>query len=141
MKKMHVLIVEDNEGDIILLREVLEQRSSIRKISVAKTGQEAIDFVMKLGVYSHEETPDLILLDINLPLKNGHEVLEILKNHKEYRTVPIVMLTTSSSPDDINQSYYQHANLYLTKPGDMNAFEEVLKAIDPFLIKLIQLPS
>lgn len=141
MKKMHVLIVEDNEGDIILLREVLEHRSSIRKISVAKTGQEAIDFVMKAGEFAQEETPDLILLDINLPLKNGHEVLEILKKHEEYRTIPIVMLTTSSSPDDINQSYYQHANLYLTKPGDMNAFEEVLKAIDPFLIKLIQLPS
>lgn len=138
---MHVLIVEDNEGDIILLREVLEQRSSIKKISVAKTGQEAIDFVMKTGEYAQEETPDLILLDINLPLKNGHEVLKILKNHTEYRTIPIIMLTTSSSPDDINRSYYQHANLYLTKPGDMNAFEEVLKAVDPFLIKLIQLPN
>lgn len=141
MKKMHVLIVEDNEGDILLLKEVLEQKSNIRKISVAKTGQEAIDFVMKAGSFENEERPDLILLDINLPLKNGHEVLETIKNHKEYRSIPIVMLTTSSSPDDINRSYYRHANLYITKPGDMNAFEEALDAVNPFLTKLIQFPS
>lgn len=138
---MHVLIVEDNEGDILLLKEVLEQKSNIRMISVAKTGQEAIDFVMKAGSFENEERPDLILLDIYLPLKNGHEVLETIKNHKEYRSIPIVMLTTSSSPDDINRSYYRHANLYITKPGDMNAFEEALDAVNPFLTKLIQLPS
>lgn len=138
---MHVLIVEDNEGDIILLREVLEQRPTIRKISVAKTGQEAIDFVMKVGDFASEETPDLILLDINLPLKNGHEVLEIIKTHEEYRIIPIIMLTTSSSPDDINLSYYQHANFYVTKPGDMHVFEEILDGVDAFFINLIQLPG
>ncbi|MFN3999392.1 response regulator [Algoriphagus sp.] len=141
MKDIHVLIVEDNEGDIMLLREVLEDRPKIRKISVVKNGQDAIDFVVKSSGFTEEETPDLILLDINLPLKNGHEVLESIKTHEEYRFIPIVMLTTSSSPEDINQSYYQHANLYITKPSDMHSFEEVLKSIDPFLTKLIKLPS
>ncbi len=138
---MHVLIVEDNEGDIILLREVLEQRPNVRRISVAKTGQEGIDFVMKSGPFAMEETPDLILLDINLPLKNGHEVLEIIKNHQVYRTIPIIMLTTSSSPEDINLSYYRHANLYMTKPEDMESIDHVLDAVNPFLADLVHLPS
>lgn len=138
---MHVLIVEDNEGDILLLTEVLSERPTIRKISVAKTGQEAIDFVHKRGTFQQSETPDLILLDINLPLKNGHEVLESIKSSDQSRKIPVVMLTTSSSPEDVNRCYDLHANLYITKPGDMNTFENALQAVEMFWSSMVQLPD
>lgn len=138
---MHVLIVEDNEGDILLLTELLEDRPSIRKISVAKTGQEAIDFIQKVGAYKNAESPDLIFLDINLPLKNGHEVLTEIKGNGKTRKIPVMMLTTSSSPEDINGCYDKHANLYITKPGDMNTFEDALNAVEAFWNNLVHLPG
>lgn len=138
---MHVLIVEDNEGDILLLTELLEDRPSIRKISVAKTGQEAIDFIQKVGAYKNAESPDLIFLDINLPLKNGHEVLTEIKGNGKTRKIPVMMLTTSSSPEDINGCYDKHANLYMTKPGDMNTFEDALNAVEAFWNNLVHLPG
>ena len=138
---MHVLIVEDNEGDILLLTEVLSERPSIRKISVAKTGQEAIDFVHKIGTFQKSETPDLILLYINLPLKNGHEVLESIKSSDQSRKIPVVMLTTSSSPEDVNRCYDLHANLYITNTGDMNTFENALQAVEMFWSSMVQLPD
>ncbi len=138
---MHVLIVEDNEGDILLLTELLEDRPSIRKISVAKTGQEAIDFIQKVGAYKNAESPDLIFLDINLPLKNGHEVLTEIKGNEKTRKIPVMMLTTSSSPEDINGCYDKHANLYMTKPGDMNTFEDALNAVEAFWNNLVHLPG
>ncbi len=126
MKNMHVLLVEDNEGDILLLTELLSERSTIRKISVAKTGQDAIDFVHKIGAYRNVESPDLILLDI--------------KGNEKTRRIPVMMLTTSSAPEDINGCYDKHANLYMTKPGDMNTFEDALNAVESFWNNLVHLP-
>jgi CheY-like chemotaxis protein len=140
MKNMHVLLVEDNEGDILLLTELLSERPTIRKISVAKTGQEAIDFVQKTGDFRNVESPDLILLDINLPLKNGHELLLEIKGNEKTRRIPVMMLTTSSAPEDINGCYDKHANLYMTKPGDMNSFEDALNAVESFWNDLVHLP-
>ena len=141
MTNMHILLIEDNEGDILLIREVLSGRPFIKKISVATDGQEGIDFVTKKGNFKEEISPDLILLDINLPLKNGHEVLKTLKNNVKTRHIPIIVLTTSSSPDDIKKSYQHFANLYITKPVDMESFDEAISAIEGFWSDMVKLPS
>jgi CheY-like chemotaxis protein len=136
---MHILLVEDNEGDIFLLTELLGERKSVQKVSVAKNGQEGLDFVF--GNLLTGNCPDLVLLDINLPMKNGFEVLKELKSDEVTRKIPVIMLTSSSSPADINHSYSSYANLYLTKPSEMNYLEDAIGAIETFWMKIVQLPS
>ncbi|MDF3819573.1 response regulator [Leptospira sp. 96542] len=140
MKSAHILLVEDNEGDIVLTTEALEERKIINKISVVKNGKEAIDFLFKQGKYENENSPDLILLDVNLPLKNGHEVLQIIKNDDRTKKIPVIMLTTSSAERDINLSYEYHANCYITKPVEMGTFMEAIYSIEDFWIQLVKLP-
>ncbi len=141
MKSIHILLVEDNEGDIVLTTEALEERRIINKISVVRDGKEALDFVYKLGKYEQVETPDLILLDVNLPKKNGHEVLVELKSNDLSRHIPVIMLTTSSSERDINLSYRHHANCYVTKPVEVGNFLEVISKIENFWISIVSLPA
>lgn len=136
---MHILLVEDNEGDIILLTELLEERKFVDKVSVAKNGQAGIDFVQHS--IRERDCPDLVLLDINLPLKSGFEVLEELKTSKETCKIPIIMLTSSCAPADINRCYSNYANLYLTKPSQMGELEDAIDAIESLWTQIIQLPS
>lgn len=140
MKNIHILLVEDNEGDIVLTREALEEGRVVNHVSVVRTGVEAIDFLQKRGPYAKEETPDLILLDINLPLMNGMEVLEKIKDDEELRSIPVVVLTTSSSERDIMASYRKHANCYITKPVNFTDFMEVVRSIEDFWINIVKLP-
>lgn len=140
MKSAHVLLVEDNEGDILLTQEALQDRKIINKISIARNGKEALDFVFKKGNFAQEETPDLILLDVNLPLKNGHEVLEIIKNDPRSKAIPVIMLTTSSTERDINLAYHHHVNCYITKPVEMDDFIEAVTKIEGFWLQLVKLP-
>lgn len=135
MKKAHILLVEDNEGDILLTIESLETLSVVKKISVVKTGKDAIDFMLQTGKYREAMMPDLVLLDINLPIKNGHEVLDIVKFNEKTKSIPIIMLTTSSSKEDINGAYFRRADLFITKPVDMDGFQEVINTIESFLLK------
>ena len=100
MKPIHILLVEDNEGDVFLVTEALEEGKVINKISVTRDGKEAMDFLDKKGKYENIQLPDLILLDINLPKKHGHEVLEYIKEKDELKQIPVIMLTTSSSEKD-----------------------------------------
>lgn len=141
MKSIHILLVEDNEGDIVLTTEALEERRIINKISVVRDGKEALDFVYKVGKYEQVESPDLILLDVNLPKKNGHEVLVELKSNDLSRHIPVIMLTTSSSERDINLSYRHHANCYVTKPVEVGNFLEVISKIENFWISIVSLPA
>lgn len=138
MKSIHILLVEDNEGDIFLTTEALEESKIINEISVIKDGQEALDFIFKSR---HRDLPDLILLDVNLPKKNGHEVLKELKNHPVFKKIPVIMLTTSSSRRDIDQSYENHANCFITKPVEVSDFLEAVNSIEQFWLNIVQLPE
>lgn len=141
MKTAHILLVEDNEGDIVLTKEALEEKKIISKVSVVKNGKEALDFVFQKGDYESAEVPDLILLDINLPLKNGHEVLEIIKFDDRTKKIPVVMLTTSSSRDDIDRAYKLNANCYITKPVEIDDFMKAITSIENFWVQLVKLPN
>jgi len=140
MKPIHILLVEDNEGDILLTTEALEEKKIINKVSVVKDGNKAIDFLNKKNEYKKAELPNLILLDINLPKKNGHEVLQYIKTNDKFKHIPIIMLTTSSSEKDIITSYKHYANCFITKPVEVNDFIEAVTKIENFWVNIVQLP-
>ena len=131
MKDIHILLVEDNEGDIVLTKEALSDAKIKNKVSVARDGDEAIRFVNK-GLNDPSFLPDLILLDINLPKVDGKEVLQYLKTTASLKKIPVVMLTTSSSELDVRDSYNNYANCFITKPVDFNKFFEVVRMIEDF---------
>lgn len=139
MKSVHILLVEDNEGDILLITEALEENKLIDAISVVKNGQEALDFVFQKGAYRNVKIPDLIFLDINLPLKSGHEVLQIIKHDSAVKHIPIIMLSTSSSEKDIKTAYAHYANCYITKPIEMNQFMDAIACIEHFWLEVVSL--
>lgn len=141
MKTAHILLVEDNEGDILLTKDALEERRFVNKLSVVKNGKQAIDFVFQVGEFANSERPDLILLDVNLPLKNGHEVLLRLKSEERTKHIPVIMLTTSSAEKDIELSYKNHANCYITKPVEIDEFLAAIQTIEEFWIQLVRLPA
>ena len=140
MKRIHILLVEDNDGDILLTTEALEEGKIINKVSVVKDGKLAIDFLNNKEPYVDAEIPNLILLDINLPKKNGHEVLRYIKGSQKFRHIPIIMLTTSSSEKDIHEAYNHYANCFITKPVDVDEFMEAVTKIESFWISIVQLP-
>ena len=139
MKPIDILLVEDNDGDIMLTMEAFEEWKSANKITVAKDGQAAIDFFNNDN--KHTILPDLVLLDINLPKVNGHEVLKFIKGEKKLKHIPVIMLTTSSSAADINLAYNNQANCYITKPNELDSFLKVISAIEAFWISTVKLPS
>lgn len=141
MESIHILLVEDNEGDILLTREALEEAKIHLKLSVVRDGKEAIDFLSKRGKYTEAVMPDMLLLDINLPKKNGLEVLQFIKTNEELKHIPIIMLTTSSSEKDINDSYSNFANCFITKPVEINEFLTVVATIENFWISIVKLPT
>lgn len=139
MKSIHILLIEDNEGDILLTTEALEESKIINAITVFKDGEAAINYFNNLG--SADTIPDLILLDVNLPKKSGHEVLQHIKNNSPYRHIPVIMLTTSSSEKDILMSYHNHANCFITKPIEVNDFMIAVAKIEDFWINIVTIPS
>lgn len=141
MKQVHILLVEDNEGDILLTTEALDEGKITNNLSVVKNGKSAIDFIFKRGDYKEVNSPDLILLDINLPLKNGHEVLEVIKTNDKTKHIPVIMLTTSSSENDIKLAYKHHANCYITKPIEVEDFIKAVASIEEFWFNLVLLPK
>jgi CheY-like chemotaxis protein len=141
MKPIHILLVEDNEGDILLTTEALNEGKIINSISVVKDGNEAIHFLEKSHKYAQAQTPDLILLDINLPKMNGHEVLKNVKANKQLKQIPVIMFTTSLAEKDISSSYQNYANCYITKPVDVNDYINVVSAIKNFWNSIVQLPK
>lgn len=141
MKPAHILLVEDNEGDVLLTMEAFEECKIKTIISVAKNGKEALDFLFKRGAFADVNKPDLILLDINMPIFNGHEVLRQIKADPEIKKIPVIMLTTSSSQKDINEAYENHCNSYVQKPLDINDFLSSIKKIEEFWLNLTLLPK
>lgn len=136
---IHILLVEDNDGDILLTREALDG-NGIGHLSVVKDGEAAIRFLEGEAPYETERSVSMVLLDINLPKVDGIEVLDHIKNSDRLRAIPVIMLTTSSAPDDIQKSYYKHANSYITKPGDLEEFTRQLRLIEDYWISTAQLP-
>ncbi|MCA2536322.1 MAG: response regulator [Chitinophagaceae bacterium] len=139
MRPIHILLVEDNEGDIFMTIEALEERRIINKISVVYDGKAAIDFLEQKGIYNKVSLPDLILLDINLPKLNGHEVLKYIKCNEKLKHIPVIILTTSSSERDINQSYQHHANCFITKPVEADNFLKVVSGIENYWVSIVTL--
>ena len=126
MKELHILLVEDNEGDVILTLDAFEESEIKTKISVAKNGKDALDFLFKRESFKDVEKPDLVLLDLNIPIFSGLEVLKEVKQHPILKKIPIIILTTSSNPIEINKANEYQANSFVTKPIDMT---EILKTI------------
>jgi CheY-like chemotaxis protein len=141
MKPVHILLVEDNEGDILLTTEALSEARIANEVSVVKDGWEALQFLEKKGEYSLAAAPDLILLDVNLPKLNGHEVLEAIKSNPEIKHIPVIMLTTSSSESDIMKSYQNHVNCYVTKPVHVDDFLRVVTKVEDFWVSIVTLPN
>lgn len=133
-------MIEDNEGDILLTTEALEEKLFANKISVIRDGKQAIDYLDNLANIEQNELPDFILLDINLPKKNGHEVLHHIKESETLKQIPVIMLTTSSSEQDVLTSYKNHANCYITKPTDVDGFNTVMESIENFWVQTVTLP-
>lgn len=139
MKPVHILLVEDNEGDVVLTQEAFEESKIKTRISVAKNGADALDFLFQRGKFKQAERPDLVLLDINIPIYNGHEVLRQVKSDDSLKKIPVIMLTTSSHQKDINQAYEYHANSYVTKPIEMEDFLKAILKIEEFWLQLSKL--
>tara|TARA_R110002049_G_scaffold20846_7_gene76617 strand:+ start:734 stop:1174 length:441 start_codon:yes stop_codon:yes gene_type:complete len=138
-KLAHILLVEDNEGDILLTKEAFAEVKVKTHISVARNGKEALDFLFKRGDYIGVSKPDLILLDINLPVYNGHEVLEQIKADSILKSIPIIVLTTSSNKKDIDLAYKNHCNSYVEKPLNLSDFIAAIIKIEQFWLELTTL--
>ena len=136
-----VLLVEDDPGDVVLIREAFEFNKVHNALHVASDGVEALDFLYRRNAHADAPRPDLVLLDLNLPRKDGREVLEEVKADPSLRTIPIVVLTTSEAEEDILRSYDLHANAYVTKPVDFDRFIEVVRLIDDFFVTVVKLPQ
>jgi CheY-like chemotaxis protein len=137
---LSVLLVEDDPGDVLLVREAFAERRGEDRLAVVSDGVQALAFVRAEGDYAGAQRPDLVLLDLNLPRKNGREVLAEIKADRELATIPVVVLTTSEADEDILRSYELHANAYVTKPVDLDRFIAAVRQIDDFFIDLAKLP-
>ena len=135
-----ILLVEDNPGDVRLTREALKENKMLNLLLVAQDGVEAMALLRREGKYTEAPRPDLILLDLNLPKKDGREVLAEIKSDESLKRIPVVVLTCSQAEEDIIRSYELHANCYVTKPPDLDQFMRVVKAIDEFWVAIVRLP-
>jgi CheY-like chemotaxis protein len=135
-----VLLVEDDQGDVLMTREAFAHHDIRNELHVAVDGEQALRFLHREGEYEHAPRPGLILLDLNLPRRDGREVLAEIKADPDLRTIPVVVLTTSEAEEDILRSYSLHANAYVSKPVDFDRFVEVIRRIDDFWVTVAKLP-
>jgi two-component system, chemotaxis family, response regulator Rcp1 len=141
LRLIDILIVEDNPGDALLIKEVLNDSKLFNRLLFVKDGVEAMDFLHRKGGYSEMPRPDLIILDLNLPKKDGREVLSEIKADASLKSIPIVIMTNSQAEEDILTSYKLHANCFITKPLDLNQFIRVIKTIEDFWVSIVKLPA
>ncbi|MGH8691161.1 MAG: response regulator [Burkholderiales bacterium] len=137
---IEILLVEDNPGDVRLTREALKEGKVYSNLHTVKDGVEAMDFLHHRGKYQDVPRPDIILLDLNLPKKDGREVLQEIKTDDRFKRIPVVVLTTSKAEEDVLRTYNLHANCYVTKPVDLEKFMVVVKSIDVFWLTVVTLP-
>lgn len=140
-KPVELLLIEDNPGDVRLTREALKNSDINVHLSIARDGVEAMDFLRRSGRFADAPKPDLVLLDLNLPRKNGREVLSEIKSHPELKRIPVLIMTTSRAEQDVNRAYLLNANCYITKPMDLDEFLRIVKAIEDFWLKTVTLPG
>jgi len=138
--EIHVLLVEDDPGDVLMTQEAFEHHKLRNQLHVVSDGVEALSFLRREGEHADAPRPGMILLDLNLPRKDGREVLEEVKNDESLRSIPIVVLTTSQAEEDILRSYDLHANAYVAKPVDFDRFIQVIRQIDDFFVTVVKLP-
>jgi CheY-like chemotaxis protein len=141
IQPVEILLVEDNAGDILLTQEVLREGKVVNRLNIVRDGVEAIEFLRRQGRFAAAPRPDLILLDLNLPRKDGREVLAEVKSDPDLRRIPVVVLTTSKAEEDVLQSYDLHANCYITKPVALEDFINVIRSIEDFWLTIVKLPS
>ena len=140
-RTIDVLLVEDDPGDVLMTREAFTENKVANRLAVVSDGVSALEFLRKEGEYADAPTPDLVLLDLNLPRMDGREVLAAMKSDDELRRIPVVVLTTSEAEEDVLRSYSLHANAYVTKPVDFERFIDVVRQIDEFFVSVVRLPS
>ena len=138
---IEILLIEDNPDDVLLTEEAFQESKLLNTLHVVEDGVEAIKFLKQEDEYNNKPRPNLILLDLNLPKKSGREVLKEIKNDKNLKDIPVVILTTSKAEEDIIKSYKLHANCYIKKPIDLNKFIQVVNAIECFWFSIVTLPS
>jgi two-component system, chemotaxis family, response regulator Rcp1 len=141
VRPIEILLVEDNPGDIRLTKEALKEAKVLNTLTVVQDGVEALTCLRRQGQYANAKRPDLILLDLNLPKKDGREVLAEIKNDEALKFIPVVILTTSQDEQDVLKSYGLHANCYITKPVELEQFISVVKAIEDFWLGIVILPA
>ena len=137
---LNILLVEDNPADVRLLTEALRGKKLQNRLTVAEDGLEALSYLRRQGGYKNAPRPHLILLDLNLPKKNGHEVLEEIKTDEDLRRIPVIILTTSTNEQDIRKSYDLHANCYINKPIDFRRWIEIVEGIENFWFTIVKMP-
>jgi chemotaxis family two-component system response regulator Rcp1 len=139
-RTINILLVEDNPADVLLTMEALKEGDISHELNVVNDGAEAIAYLRRKGKYTDAVLPDIILLDINLPKKNGFEVLAEIKEDQRLKSIPVIILTTSSARQDIRRAYDLHANCYIVKPLDFDAFLNVVRSIEDFWLSVARLP-
>lgn len=140
MDSIDILVVEDNPGDARLIKEVLNDNKFYSSLYIVNDGVEAMEFLHNQGKFSSVPKPDIIILDLNLPKRDGREVLAEIKSDNELKHIPIVIMTISQAEEDILKTYKLHANCYITKPIDLNEFIKVVKSIEDFWFSIVKLP-
>jgi CheY-like chemotaxis protein len=140
LRAAEVLLVEDSPGDVRLTREALKEGKVRNNLSVVNDGVEALEFLRRQGKYAEAPRPDIVLLDLNMPRKDGREVLAEMKSDESLKRIPVVILTTSEAEQDILKTYDLHANCYLTKPVDLEQFISIVKSVEDFWLTIVQLP-
>jgi CheY-like chemotaxis protein len=141
MRPIEILLVEDNPGDARLTREAFSQGTVRTNMHHARDGEQAIAFLRRQSGFQDAPTPDLVILDLNLPRRGGREVLEDIKGDPALRQIPVLVLTSSQAQEDVLNSYRLHANCFITKPGDLETLIQVAQSIEQFWFKLVRLPS
>jgi CheY-like chemotaxis protein len=139
-RPIEVLLIEDDPGDVLITREAFEHHKIHNTLRVARDGQEGLDYLYQRGSHKGATRPDLILLDLNLPKYDGHQLLEKIKSDPELCHIPVIVLTTSAAEEDILRSYRLHANAYVTKPVGFEQFMNVIRQIDEFFVQVVCLP-
>ena len=137
---INILLIEDSPGDIRLVQEALKEGRLYNRLFIVRDGVEGLDFLLKRNHYQEAVRPDLILLDLNMPKKDGREVLAEIKLHEDLKRIPVVILTTSSSEADILKTYNLHANCYIVKPLNLDEFIRVVRSIESFWLSIVKLP-
>ena len=140
LRPLEILLVDDDSGDVLLMKEALRESSLRNTLQVVKDGVEAMAYLRREAAYKDAARPDVVLLDLNLPRKDGREVLADIKQDPTLRTIPVVILTTSTSDADILTAYDLHANLYVNKPVDLDEFLNIVREIDQFFSRVVRLP-